>query len=184
MNRALVRSYAVLTAALAIGVTACSDEPGTPTAASTHTTTTTSTSSVAPEDNALADIQPCDLLSAEEAKSLGLDSRGEPDDIAGTTSCDWPQSGNGGLIVGIRPTRGISDLNYDTEKSSEVTIGKYDAVKVEEPNNGKALCQVLIAVSDSSSVQVTGSLKATSTDTAAACERATKAAELIAAKLP
>lgn len=61
-------------------------------------------------------------------------------------------------------------------------IGKYAAMRVEVPLNAKYICHVVI--STSSTVQVIATIDATSTDTAAACDRATKTVELIAPKLP
>ncbi|XVS66324.1 DUF3558 domain-containing protein [Actinosynnema sp. CA-299493] len=187
MNRALARISAASAVAFVMLVTACADQSGTATPASTTTATTAtydSTSSAAPTASALAEVNPCDLLTADEATSLGLTSPGEADRVGGTESCDWQQSGNGGLVVGIRPTSGLGDLTYDTAKGQQINVGKYDAVRIEAPNGAQALCDVLIAVSESSSVQVAGNLKGNSTDTAAACERATRAADLIAPKLP
>ncbi|MFC5055538.1 DUF3558 family protein [Saccharothrix xinjiangensis] len=81
-------------------------------------------------------------------------------------------------------SRAIDDLDIEQEKASPITIGKYDATQVAAPRGGQAGCEVFIPVTDSSTVEITANLKSSSTDTAAACERATKAAELIAPKLP
>lgn len=185
MNRQLARISVAAIAGLAMLLVACTDEPGTPTAGSTPTTTAdSSTTGAKPDAGALADVEPCDLLTSSEATGLNLTSPGEPDRVGGTDACDWSESGNGGLIIGVNPTRGIEDLDYRGEKTSPIKIGKYDATKVESHKGAKYVCHVVISVSNSSSVQAIGTLKATSTDTVAACERATKAAELIAPKLP
>ncbi|GGP73149.1 DUF3558 domain-containing protein [Saccharothrix coeruleofusca] len=188
MNPTLARIPVVCVAGLALLATACtSEEVGTPTAgagASTSNSSRTSNSGTAERGSALADVRPCDLLTGNEVTSLGLTNPGESDNIGGTDSCQWSVSGNGGLIVGVRPEAGLDDISYDRDKAISATVGKYEAVKVEAPRGSRSSCEVLIPVSDSASVQVVGNLKSTSTDTAAACERTTKAAELIAPKLP
>jgi hypothetical protein len=185
MNRRLARISVACIAGLVSLTSACTDEPGTPTAGPATTTTTgASTTSAASGASALTDIKPCDLLASSEATGLNLTNPGKPDRVGGTEACDWSESGNGGLIIGVNPTRGIEDLDYRGENTSPIKVGEYDATKIESYKGAKYTCHVVISASDSSSVQVIGTLKATSTDTAAACERATKAAELIAPKLP
>ncbi|GHH46314.1 DUF3558 family protein [Lentzea cavernae] len=104
---------------------------------------------------------------------------------AGTSDgCSWNISGNGGLRAGIRTKTGGKDLNLDGDKVSPTKVGKYDATKVDAPDGAKHGCTIAISVTESSSVVVIGNLTASSDDTAAACERASKAAELIAPKLP
>ncbi|ONI93040.1 hypothetical protein ALI22I_00390 [Saccharothrix sp. ALI-22-I] len=185
MKRSLTRLAAACVVGLAI-LTGCSGEPGTPSPGSTTETevSTSTAGSTGSNDNTLAGIKPCDLLTSSEATSLALASPGEADRVGGADACDWAESGNGGLIVGVNPTRGLKDLNYEGETTFPTKISKYEATRVEAHNGSKSICHVVISVSDSSSVQVIGTLKATSTDTAAACDRATRAAELIAPKLP
>lgn len=186
MNRAFIRIAAV-GAGLVLLVTGCSGvEPGDATPGSTTVATagTSTTSSTSSGDDELAGVKPCDLLTPDEATGLGFAAEGEPDRLAGSEACNWTVSGNGGLLVAVNTDQGIKDLNYTGAATSAIEIGKYEATKVEEPSKGKGICHVVIHMSDSSSVQVAGNMKATSTDTAAACDRATRAAELIAPKLP
>ncbi|XVV05811.1 DUF3558 domain-containing protein [Actinosynnema sp. CA-248983] len=186
MNRALTGIAVVCAAGLAL-LTACTTgETGSPTSDSTTRTTTetATTSASAKGSGALAGVKPCELLTAQEAGGLGLSDKGEADRIAGSEACDWRATGNGGLLVSINLDQGIADLNYTGATTSRIKVGKFEALRVPAPTSGKNLCDVALAVSDSTSVQVSGSVDVTSTDTAAACERATKAAELIAPKLP
>lgn len=153
-------------------------------ATTSGTMSATATSTTAVGDTNLASLKPCDLLTANEVTQLGLTNPGKDSRLGGADTCRWSVSENGGLTVGTRPKQGIKDLDYEGEKTSPVTFGKYQATKVDAPDGGAGLCHVVISVTDSSSVQIIAGLKATSTDTASACERATKAAELIAPKLP
>jgi hypothetical protein len=182
MNRALTRIPVVSFAGLALLVTACSNpQTGNPSPGSRTETTSTTTSAAAAKDP-LADLKPCDLLTAAEIGSLGLTPPGSPEKLGGKELCEWKISGNGGLSAGAE--QGISELNLDKAASSSINVGKYEAVLVKAPNRAAYLCTVAIEVTDSSSLVVIANLTASSTDTAAACERATKAAELIAPKLP
>ncbi|MFD4675813.1 DUF3558 domain-containing protein [Lentzea sp. NPDC058450] len=132
----------------------------------------------------LESVKPCDLLTEAEVTSLGLTYPGKAAQVGTSDGCGWNVSGNGGLRAGIRTSSGVKDLNLQGDKISQIKVGKYDATKVEAQDNAKHLCTIAISVSESSSVTVIGNLTVTSEDTAAACERATKGAELIASKLP
>ncbi|MEU0882206.1 DUF3558 domain-containing protein [Lentzea sp. NPDC005914] len=138
----------------------------------------------ADQGSGLKDAKPCDLLSESEVTGLGLKYPGKAKQVGTANSCDWAVSGNGGLQVGIRTDSGVKDLNLDGDKITQTKVGKYAATKVEAQDGAKNNCTFAIAVSESSSVLVIGNLTSTSEDTAAACERSSKAADLIAPKLP
>lgn len=186
MNRTLTRISVCCVTGLTLLISACSGtEPGEPTPGSTTGGTAPTTTSAASDSNALADVKPCDLLTDAEVTGLGLKNPGEADRTGGTETCNWLQGGgNGGVLVGIRPEEGFADLDYEGRKTEPIEVGKYNATKIEAPLGGAYGCDVVISVTESSSVQVVGTISATSTDTAAACKRATDAAELIAPKLP
>lgn len=178
MKRILVATTIGLSI-LASGCSAGTTGNPTPT---TGGSTPTSGSDTATGLEALAQ-KPCDLLTEAEVSSLGIKSAGEAAKVGTAEGCDWNESGKGGLRVGIRAKTGVADLNLNGE-SSRTKVGKYDVTKVEAPDGAKGSCTFLIAVSDSSSVSIIGNIGLTSTNTAAACERASKAADLIAPKLP
>ncbi|OKI30292.1 hypothetical protein A6A25_28970 [Saccharothrix sp. CB00851] len=115
---------------------------------------------------------------------LGLTDPGEGKRVGGAETCGWKVSGNGGLLAALNPEKGFADLDYRGEDVSPTKAGKYDAQLVKAHNGAENICHVVIDVSESSSVQIIANLTASSTDTAAACTRATRAAELIAPKLP
>lgn len=187
MNRATTRLAIGCAAGLALLATACaaSGTTGSPQPVSTTSIGTTSPAPVGgTENSALADLPPCDLLTSEEAGQLGLEYPGEEDRSGGADACNWYGGGNGLASAGIRPKQGIDDLNYEGDHTVSTKIGKYEATRIEAPLNAKYACHVVISTSESSSVQVIATMKATSSDTEAACARATKVAELIAPKLP
>jgi Protein of unknown function (DUF3558) len=159
----------------------CTGTMGDPKPAPTGDNAPTSSSETT---SGLKSIKPCDLLIDSEASSLGFKTPGEPAKVATSDGCEWEVPGNGGLRAGIRTNAGIKDLSLNGDKVSDVKVGKFDAKKVEADNGSKASCSMWISVTETSSVSVLASLKLTSEDTAAACERATKAAALIAPKLP
>ncbi|MDX3656577.1 DUF3558 family protein [Streptomyces sp. ID05-26A] len=175
MKRLLIAT----TIGLSVLAAGCTGTTGTPTPTSGGTTTTSESAS----GLEVVAQKPCELLTETEVTSLGIKSAGEAAKVGTAEGCDWNESGKGGLRVGIRTSSGLKDLSPGGE-SSPTKVGKYDAIKVEAPDGARGACTYLIAVSESSSVSIIGSLGLTSTDTAAACQRASKAADLIAPKLP
>lgn len=186
MTRTLNRLAVCAVAGLALLTSACNGETG---KATTGSNTPSDTASAAPTSSSgnagLAKLKPCDLLTEAEVTSLGLKYPGEPDKVGTSDGCSWNVSGNGGLAAGIRPNQGLDDLNVEgAKKVSEIKVGKYKAQKIEAPQGALYGCIVAIAVTDSSTVEAVANLTGSSTDTAAACERASKAADMIAPKLP
>lgn len=164
--------------ALTAGCTGTAGNP-TPTPTAGGSTPTSKADSA----SGLKSIKPCDLLVDSEATSLGYQVPGEPAKVASSDGCEWKVPGNGGLRVGIRTSAGVKDLKLDGDIISDVKVGKFDAKKVEADGGSKATCSIFISAAEKSSVSVIATLKLTSEDTAAACERATKAADLVASKL-
>lgn len=161
---------------------ACSGTTGNPTPGPiTGGSTPTNDSNAS---SGLKSVKPCDFFSDSEAATFGFKLPGETGKLGSSETCDWIISGNGGLHVGINPDEGVKDLNLTGGKLSEIKVGKYDASLLEARDGADAVCDVYLAVSEKSSVSVISSLSASATDTAASCERAKKAAELIAKKLP
>lgn len=172
---------------LALLATACtaSGTAGTPMPEESTTTAPSATLSSASRDPlGLADLVPCDLLTSDDVGRLGLRHPGKEDLVAGIKTCNWYGIDEGAASVGIHPDDAADDLNLDGESTAATKIGKYDAIRVEAPSNAKYACYVVISTSATSSVQVIGTVKANSANTSVACERAAKAAELIAPKLP
>jgi hypothetical protein len=171
--------------AAAIGLTTlagCTGTSGDPKPApTTGGGTPTSSSDSA---SALKSLKPCELLTEAEVIGLKLEYPGKPDKVATSNGCDYQQSGAGGLTVGIRAEEGLIDLSISGLKVTDTKIGKYNAKKVEGESNSKDACSAWIAVSESATVEIISTSKLGSDDTAAACDRMSKAADLVAAKLP
>lgn len=160
----------------------CTGTKGEPTPAPTTGGNTPTSSADTASD--LKTIKPCDLLTDTEATGLGFQIPGEAEKIGVSDGCGWKVEGNGRLRAGIRTNAGIKDLSLKGDKVYEINVGKFKATKVEAENGAKPTCTIVIGVTETSSVSVLATLKLTSEDTAAACDRATKAADLIAQKLP
>lgn len=142
------------------------------------------TSTSTPAASGLEALKPCDLLAESDATTIGLSAPGNSVQVASSDGCEWrAASGGGGVRAGIRATAGVKELNLNGDKLSPIKVGKFDATKVEAADGAKNLCAIAISVTDSSSVLVIANLSLSSSDTAAACERASKAADLIAPKL-
>jgi hypothetical protein len=178
MKRILIATLISLSALTA----ACTGTTGNPTP--TPTTGGSTPTSEGNVSSGLKSIKPCDLFTDSEASSFGLKLPGEASKIAGSDTCDWIIPGNGGLNAGIHADEGVKDLNINGDKESDVKVGKFAGIKVEGQDGSKDTCAILIAASETSSVAVIASMKAGSGDRAGACERASKAADLIAPKLP
>jgi hypothetical protein len=183
MNRTLVNLAAAAAAFALLGGGCSVEQVGKAQSGSTTEVSTPPSSTTEAATSALVNVEPCDLLSSGDAAQLNLPVPGEARKTAGGQSCEWIDA-NGGVTANVLPTRAAKDLDYEGDKATSIKIGKYESSKVEAPDGALDLCHVVISVGDSASVQIVGGVKPSSTDTAAACERAVKAAELIAPKLP
>lgn len=175
------RIFVVAAISVATLSTACTTTGGNAKPDPTGANTPTSSSDAA---SGLAAIKPCDLLTQSEVTALGLEHPGEAEKTGEADGCQWKISGNGGLSTGIRTKSGIKDLNIAGDKNSEVKVGKFDAIKSEGFEGAKNICAIWISVTEKSSVSVISNVSLTSADMAAACDRAEKAADKVAAKLP
>ncbi|WP_253766953.1 DUF3558 domain-containing protein [Goodfellowiella coeruleoviolacea] len=156
-------------------------------ATSSGATTSPNTSESAGTGSPLADLDPCQLMTASEATELGISDPGKPGSTAGSPECNWRVSGQFGVVISLSPDKGVDSFNYHGKTPSSINVGKHPATKVEDSLQGTrvntGLCNVFIAVSDSSAVQVIVT-NSGATDTALACERAETVAEFADAKLP
>jgi uncharacterized protein DUF3558 len=129
----------------------------------------------------LAAIEACDLLTAQEAGSLGVRPQGRAEKILGLRRCDWTTPGGGGVSTGINEHHGIDGLNLaDASSVTDVRIGRHRAKRALE-GSGPGYCQTIFAVSDTANVSV---LALYLNDTARACSVADRAAALVEPKLP
>ncbi len=176
--RIAVVGLALLATACASDKTGGDAKPGSTTAPTTATVGTSSS-----DATGLVSAKPCELISGQEAARLGLTASPEARKLAGSETCEWIDQ-NGGLTILLDLKRGAADQDYAGDTKTPANFGKFDGYTVAAPGKSADLCHAVISVTDSSSVQIVGGVKASSTDTAKACELATKSAELVAAKLP
>lgn len=176
-TRFAIAGLALFAAACSSGTTGGDARPG------ATTETPTSTSSRSAGDTKLADVRPCELISSSEATQLGLTAPPEARKAAGAETCEWIDK-NGGLTVALQAKTGANELNYQGDTKAQAKFGRYDGFTVPAAGKTVNICHAVIAVAESSSVQLVANAGVLSKDTAKACGLATKSAELIAAKLP
>lgn len=129
----------------------------------------------------LAAMKACDLLTPEEASSLGQRPQGKANTIVGLRRCDWNTPGGGGVSTSINDHRGISALNLaGTTSVTDVTIGRHRGKRILEGDTS-GYCQTIFAVGDTANVTV---LALYLDDTPRACAVADRAAVLVESKLP
>jgi hypothetical protein len=184
---ALIVTFA---AALAVGLAGCSSEtPGNATPTETAdggstpsfpdgTPTGEETTAPSDGDSGTADLEPCDLLTAEELTALGLPSEPfEEGELGPARRCQWQASGGNGLDVAVMDDLGIDEVQSENTPRP-LTIGSHDAA---EYDGVLGTCVVAMAVTDSSRVDVLGTAGG---DMNKACDVANQAAKLVEPKLP
>lgn len=128
----------------------------------------------------LAAIEACDLLTPEEATSLGVPAQGDAEEVLGLRRCDWATA-EGGVSTAVDEELGIDKLTLsDASSVTEVTIGRHQAKRVVE-GSGPGYCNVFFAVGDSANASV---LALYMNDTSRACAVVDQAAALVEPKLP
>lgn len=172
---------AVLLAAGALALTACTNTSGsahpTPETTSTSTTASSPTSSSA-SNGALPDTDPCTLLTTGEATEIGTEGTPKRQQVGSADSCTWKKSGSV-VSVGIRTNLGLAQTQTSGGQITDITVGGRDAKQVSGRSSGS--CLVVLGVSSSSRVDVTVTPPAGGTD---GCPLALAFAEKIEPKLP
>jgi len=152
-------------------------QPGTSVAASSRASPPPSAS----PPTGLAAIEACDLLTVQEASSLGLSPQGSADKLGGLRICDWSTPGGDGISATIDEEDGIDGLNLsDASSVIDVMIGRHRVKRAVE-TSGPGYCNVYFAIGDTASVIVQALYL---NDTPTACSVADQAAALIEPKLP
>ncbi|WP_199430794.1 DUF3558 family protein [Qaidamihabitans albus] len=142
--------------------------------------------STAPEPSALASIDPCTLLTPEEAEQLGRSGSAKPLDGTGDgpPGCQWDDTdGDAGekaldLYAGDRPAE---EWYYYEDEGEPLEVGGF-TWKVQPGAGGyESVCQAIMSFTDTSSVYITsGNLD----DPAKMCDTLRAAIPLITAHLP
>lgn len=134
-----------------------------------------------PPPAGLAALQACDLLTAQEASSLGMRPQGQAEEILGLRRCAWTTPEGDGLSTGINEKLGIDGLNLaDVSRVTDVAIGRHRAKRALDSSE-PGYCEIIFAVDDTANVSV---LALYPNDTARACAVTDRAAVLVESKLP
>ncbi|WP_424189548.1 DUF3558 family protein [Actinokineospora sp. G85] len=131
--------WAVAAVAVAIALAGCSTTtPGTPTATPGATTGETSsrsapTTSKTDDNDSLAALDPCDLMTSTARAELGISDSGKVDESPSGKGCEWeakPSGLDGHFLFGaiVYPKLGVDKVNSSGEKT-ETTIGGRRAVR-------------------------------------------------------
>ncbi|WP_291413140.1 DUF3558 family protein [Actinophytocola sp.] len=153
-----------------------SSQAGTPTPAEPDSTSTSEPKETSSEsdDQALDDVEPCELLSDIDVAEVGLEDGERLSDI----TCDWKLDIGTGVRLDLYRER---SMDSNAEKGTPVDIGDHRGDRIEGPGGEPGVCAVAIEASDSSFVLVTANH---GDDTSAACGLATDVAERVEQKLP
>lgn len=185
-SRTRKRSALVLLAGVTLLAVACtSQQPGRPTAAGAiesppvpESPGSSAAVSSPGQPSGLDELHACELLTGEQAVTLGVPARGEPDEILGR--CDW-LTPEGGVATAIDAEHGVDELNLtDASSVTDVVLGRHRAKRVVEIS-GSGYCSIVFAITERSNVDVTGLYLG---DTPRACAAVDQAAEFIEPKLP
>jgi hypothetical protein len=135
----------------------------------------------APPPTALAAIQACDLLTAEEVASLDMRPPGRAEQVLGLRRCDWTTPEGNGVSTGINENPGMERLILaDTSSITDLTIGRHRA-KHAQDSRKPGYCEIVFAVGDTANVSV---LALFPNDTTRACAVTDRAAALVEPRLP
>jgi hypothetical protein len=118
------------------------------------TTTTTASTSSAPTTTSistpLAITDPCWLLPASAATSLGYPAQGKSQTTGGQPDCQY--DGTPGVAdVGIFATLGLSQVVPDRGTPVDITVGKHQAKQLDQ---GSGICRISLGVTPTSRVDV------------------------------
>lgn len=169
-------------AALVLLVAGCSaPQAANPARAPGPSTPPLSPPSAGTSPTGLAALKACELLTAQEASSLGMRPQGQAEEILGLRRCAWTTPEGDGLSTGINEKLGIDGLNLaDVSRVTDVAIGRHRAKRALD-NSEPGYCEIIFAVDDTANVSV---LALYPNDTARACAVTDRAAVLVESKLP
>ena len=172
-----------LLAILASAAVACST-PGnpvsseqTPTPATSNSTSTTPSRSET-NTSPLRDTDPCTLLPASVASSLGF-GQGKTRDISQSRGCRWVTSGSHTTDVAIYDNLGLKDASQNGTRQELPPIGKHQAVQL----LGVAgdTCTIIFKITESSMVTVVTTAGANKDK---ACQISQQVAQRVEPQLP
>jgi Protein of unknown function (DUF3558) len=156
---------------LALALTACSS--GSP---------TTTTPETPKRPQALDGVDPCTLISAQDAGKLGIKGNAHNASLGtATTACGWVLPDTYYATVGLFPTVGLGDITFSGTVTQSAVNDRQAKKVVTTTDSGK--CLLYMSVTAHSSVQVEVS-KTSGGDTSTACYGALKVGFVIDPRLP
>ncbi|RZQ62078.1 DUF3558 family protein [Amycolatopsis suaedae] len=136
----------------------------------------------------LASVEPCDLITPEEADTLQVKAQGRKTGKGRSSTdsdpgCEWESTDpNLHLVfVIVSPTKSAKKLAFDEEPDEQVDAGGRKWGLYRTPMDDEDSCAAVLPFSEEAGVKITDGNKA---DPAKACERLVKALPVITAKLP
>lgn len=178
--RTALASLVLVLAAAGCSVPEAAIPPGDPGPSVPSSSAASPPPGAAPPSTGLAAIKACDLLTAQEASSLGVPPQGRADEIVGLRSCDWGTT-EGTVSTTINEELGIGGVDLtDASSVTDVTLGRHQAKRALE-TSGPGFCGVYFAVGDTANVSVVALYL---NDTPRACAAADQAAAFVEPKLP
>lgn len=191
MRTRVIRTVLLTVAGMSLLLSGCSEEPGlpTPNSSTPNQPDTSVASSSAPGGTGLAGMSACELMTATEAKPLGITKPSEDSgELAGTgtSRCQWMKDFEGGeggftLSIVVRPEQGIDSVRVDpgwTSENGEFEGRQARILKQERAGGGS--CLLAIEVSKRSRVDV----GATGDSTDQTCGLVNDVATIVEPKLP
>ncbi|WP_235039132.1 DUF3558 family protein [Kibdelosporangium aridum] len=123
-------------------------------------------------------LDPCTLLSADEASAFGAAAGTRKDGLSDAVrGCRWTASGQYSIQVDLFDENGINDVEATGEKKPVPTVGKHQAIQfLYGPS-----CTISLAINETSRVDVA---VASGNDTTKACGIAMQVAQKVEPKLP
>jgi hypothetical protein len=197
MGLAVRRSFLIISAVTAVGLTlaGCSDKaPGEPHAATSVTTppngnsggpfptgtsgsTRTSSSQPVSANSPLKDVKACSLLSSSEVTTLGAGA-GREETINNGRACRFTGVSSFVTSVVIYDELGLDDVTTDTSVTPVPTVGKHKAVQW---TGGVDTCVISLEVAKNTRVDAQGTAGG---DTQKSCSIALQVAKFVEPKLP
>jgi hypothetical protein len=174
---------AALTATTLVAITACSGstrgqaEPAAGTSAtSTNMSSGTSTPSSTKANNSLRDLDPCGLLTQDEAAKLQTTGDSYPEKIGSVQACTW-RIKDGSFSIGARTNVGLSGAQPNGGELKDISVGHHEAKQLLDVTGS---CGIFVGVTPSSRVDVV----LNSGPRIDPCPLALQVAQLVESKLP
>lgn len=137
----------------------------------------------------LVGMEPCALLSKVQLEKLGVSPEGRKTGKGRSSTdlppgCEWEQTANHDLVVlyvMFFLDRTIEEASYDHEPTGEFTVGERKWIMFKGYDDQDWRCKLLLPVTETSSVLITGGNKGDPTN---ACAQLKQAAKMMTPEIP